>query len=179
MPLVDQLRTLSVSKLIMIVTILVALLPITILGYHVYHSAWNNSWREIHEKHQLLAQNLAVPLGTYVDDHRVMLSMIGDTISLLAPQDNARTSQLLQQSVVQSRGFNSLLLLDTQGNVLAHANRSKPFTATQLGVFAKEQCYVNVLNKKIWAVSKMKRDPLTQQPTMFMGTPILRKSLNR
>ena len=111
MPLVNQLRTLSVSKLITLVTILVALLPISILSYHMYHSTWDNSWREIHEKHQLLAQNLAIPLGIYVDDHRVMLLMIGETISLLAQQDNARTTQLLQQSVAQSRGFNSLIVL--------------------------------------------------------------------
>lgn len=172
MPLVDHLRTLSVSKLILIVTILVALLPISILGYHIYHSAWDNSWREIREKHQLLAQNLAVPLRTYVEDHHVMLSMLGDTIQLMAHQDVAHTSTLLQQSVTQSRGFNSLVLLDTNGHVLAHANRGIAYDADKVAVLAQEKCYAQVLQKQQWAVSKMKRHPITQQPTMFMGTPI-------
>ena len=52
MPMVDRLRALPVSKLILLVTVLVALLPISILGYHIYNSAWENSWREIREKHK-------------------------------------------------------------------------------------------------------------------------------
>jgi len=162
----------SVSRLVLLVTILIALLPISILGYHVYNSAWDNSWREIREKHQLLAQNLAVPLRTYVEDHRIMLTMVGETIQLMAMQDEAHTTMLLKQSIAQSRGFNSLVLLDTKGHVMAHANRGNPYDESKFAVFAGEKCYQTVLGRLDWAVSKMKRNPITNAPTMFMGVPI-------
>ena len=172
MPMVDQLRALPVSKLILLVTILVALLPISILGYHVYHSAWENSWREIREKHQLLAQNLAVPLGTYVDDHRVMLSMIGETLTLLAPANNSQSLQLLEHSLEQSRGFKALLLMNMHGQVQAYSSPGNQFSEQQLALFAQEKCYLNVRTTQAWTVSKMKRHPVTNQPTMFMGVPL-------
>ena len=170
MPMVDQLRALPVSKLILLVTILVALLPISILGYHIYHSAWEKSWREIREKHQLLAQNLAVPLGTYVEDHRVMLSMIAESVSMLRPHTHLKINHLLQHSLDQSRGFKSLVLLDMQGKVQAYSSPGNRFSDQQLAKFADEKCYQKVLTTHEWAVSKMKHHPITNVPTMFMGT---------
>ena len=155
----------------MIATILVALLPISTLGYHVYHSAWENSWREIREKHQLLAQNLAVPLGTYVDDHRSMLSMIADTINLLDPRDNSQALSILNSSIQKSRGFKSLFLLDMQGDIVAYSSPGNQFSKIELGFFAQEKCYIKVRSSQEWAVSKMRRHPVTGKPTMFMGVP--------
>lgn len=170
MPMVDQLRALPVSKLILLVTILVALLPISILGYHIYNSAWDNSWREIREKHQLLAQNLAVPLGTYVEDHRVMLSMIAESVNMLQPHNNLKINQLLQHSLDQSRGFKSLIMLDLEGQVKAYSSPGRRFTDKQLALFAEEKCYQSVRSSHEWTVSKMKRHPITNEPTMFMGS---------
>ena len=73
MPLIRRLKALSVYKLMLLVAIMVALLPISILAFHLYHSAWDNSWREIEEKHQLLAQNLAMPLATSTSSWSVMV----------------------------------------------------------------------------------------------------------
>ena len=39
--------------------LLVALVPLVFLGVKLYKLAWEQAWREITEKHQLLAQNLA------------------------------------------------------------------------------------------------------------------------
>lgn len=169
MPMVDRLRALPVSKLILIVTVLVALLPISILGYHIYHSAWDNSWREIREKHQLLAQNLAVPLGTYVEDHRVMLSMIAESVNMLQPHSDIKINQLLQHSLDLSRGFKSLILLDLDGQVKAYSSPGHHFTDKQLALFADEKCFQKVRSSHEWTISNMKRHPITNEPTMFMG----------
>lgn len=171
MPKVDHLRALPVSKLIMISTILVALLPISILGFHVYQSAWENSWREIREKHQLIAQNLAVPLGTYVEDHRVMLSVVAETINLLDQHDQTTIRNIIQRTLQKSHGFKSLLLLDMQGHIIAYADPGMPFSDAELAIFAKEKCYLKVRNSKKWAVSKIKHHPVTGKPTLFMGVP--------
>jgi diguanylate cyclase (GGDEF)-like protein len=101
-----------------------------------------------------------------------MLSMIGETIQLMAHRDTAHTTLLLQQSVAQSRGFNSLVLLDANKHILAHANRNTPYSAEQAALFAGEKCVDVVMQKHDWAVSKMKRHPVTNEPTMFMGTPM-------
>ena len=173
MSVLKRIRSLCVYKLVVMATVLVALLPISILGYYVYHAAWEDSWREINEKHQLLAQNLAIPLGTYVDDHHTMLSMLTESVSFVEHHGQQNVSDLLMHSLKQSYGFNSLIMLDTRGKVIAYADKDESFTTKQLAVFAKEGCYLKVRENGKRLVSKMKRHPVNGMPTMFMGHAIL------
>jgi diguanylate cyclase (GGDEF)-like protein len=156
----------------LLVTILVALLPVSILGYHIYQSAWENSWREIREKHQLLAQNLAVPLQTYVIDHKGMLAILAENIPLLSSENKTTSAQLLQNSLQQMNGFRSLLYLDMQGRVIAQASQGIKLTKAQQDLFATEQCYLTTRKSGHWSMSKVKRHPVTRQPTIFMGQAV-------
>lgn len=168
----NRLRSLCVYKLVLFATILVALLPISILGYYVYQSAWDDSWREIREKHQLLAQNMSEPLGMFVDDHRAMLAMISETTGLLDPDSGDELTTLLTRSLRRTQGFNSLILMDMQGNVRAYADSNEIFDSESLKLFANEKCYQKVKSSGFWAVSKMTRHPINQAPGMFMGYPV-------
>jgi len=172
--MLDRLRAQPVSRILLLVTILVAVLPISILGYYIYHSAWQNSWREIREKHQLLAQNLAVPLSTYVNDHRSMLAMTAHTITLMGKTSGLGTPKLLQQAQSTMIGFKSLIQLDMDGHVIAYAQSTHNLSNTPgLSKFGSEDCYLQVRRSGEWSMSRVKRNPLTGEPTIFMGQPVL------
>ncbi len=174
MTLINRLRALSVSKIMLLVTVLVALLPVLILGIHLYHSAWENSWREIQEKHQLIAQNLAMPLATYVNDHKGMLSIMSETIPMMG-LGKKKVQPLLEKTLTSMRGFRSLILLDMQGKILSSASIGAQYTKSFADVMANEQCYLKVRNTGKWAISKVKPNPITQQPTIFMGYAVFNK----
>jgi diguanylate cyclase (GGDEF)-like protein len=172
--MLDRLRAQPVSRILLLVTILVAVLPISILGYYIYHSAWQNSWREIREKHQLLAQNLAVPLSIYVNDHRSMLAMTAHMITLMGRQTKANSSALLQQGLTTMRGFKSLIELDMDGHVVGYLQGNNTIKNPQgLEKFAEEKCYLQTRRSREWNMSRVKRNPLTGEPTIFMSQPIL------
>lgn len=172
--MLDRLRAQPVSRILLLVTVLVAVLPISILGYYIYHSAWNNSWREIREKHQLLAQNLAVPLSTYVNDHRNMLAMTAHMFSMLDHKSNISSQDLLQQVLDTMHGFKSLIQIDMDEHVLAYvqANHTK-VNVQELQQFGEESCYLKTRRTGEWNLSRIKRNPLTGEPTIFMSQPIL------
>ena len=172
MALINHLRGLSVSRLMLLVTILVALLPVSILGYHIYQSAWDNSWREIREKHQLLAQNLATPLQTYVEDHKGMLAILAENIPLLGAASKTTATRLLENSLRQMNGFRSILYLDMNGRILAQASQGVKLTQIQQDLFATEKCYLQTRKTGLWSMSKVKRHPVTRQPTIFMGQAV-------
>ena len=172
--MLDHLRAQPVSRILLLVTVLVAVLPISILGYYIYHSAWQNSWREIREKHQLLAQNLAVPITTYVNDHRGMLAMTAHMITLMAHQANVGSPKLLKQGLTTMHGFKSLIQLDMDGHVLAYAQDNNTSINTPgLEKFAEEACYLKTRRSGEWSMSGIKRNPLTGKPTIFMAQPVL------
>lgn len=174
--MLDRLRAQPVSRILLLVTVLVALLPISILGYAIYQSAWENSWREIREKHQLLAQNLAVPLSTYVNDHRGMLAMTANSIAMMEKNVDMPATELLWQTLDAMHGFRSLVRLDMDGHVLGYAQGKKSDQRPDgLEKFAEENCYLTSRRNGEWSMSRVKRNPLTGEPTIFMGQPIVNK----
>lgn len=171
--MLEQLRSKSVSKQVLLVTILVALLPITILGYHIYQSAWDDSWREVREKHQLLAQNLAVPLQNYVHNHRGFLQMTAQHVAMQNVRSREDATSLLRTSLHNMTGFRSLVQLDMQGRIMGYVQSgSAPTAAMDVQVFATEQCYRKTRDSGEWSISRVKRNPLSGEPTIFMGQPI-------
>ncbi|MEJ2396834.1 MAG: methyl-accepting chemotaxis protein [Gammaproteobacteria bacterium] len=171
--MLDRLRAQPVSRILLLVTVLVAVLPISILGYYIYHSAWKNSWREIREKHQLLAQNLAVPLSTYVNDHRNMLAMTAHMITLMKHRAGVGSPRLIAQGITTMHGFKSLIQLDMQGHVVAYAQGKHHLENTPgVNKFATESCYLQTRRTGEWTLSPVKRNPLTNKPTIFMAQPV-------
>ena len=45
----------SVAHRLLVSILIVALVPVSFLTVHLYYAAWENSWREIREKHQQIA----------------------------------------------------------------------------------------------------------------------------
>jgi diguanylate cyclase (GGDEF)-like protein len=114
----------SVNQLLAMSFILIALLPIAIIGVSLYKAAWDDAWREIHEKHRLLAINLASPISIHIHDHQQMLALLADRIrhyQLDYRTDNEKLHRLLKDSLNSFSGFQSLFLVGAGGNLHAYA----------------------------------------------------------
>lgn len=169
--MLQRLRSQSVSRLLIQVTIVVALVPMLLIGWHLYRTAWDSSWREIREKHQLLAQNLATPIQIYINDQRNLLSLIAESISVLPHGSNAQFQQLLTQSLNRTHGLRSLILLDLNGEVQALA-MPPDMTIPNTIPFRNEACFVMTRQTSAWSLSNVKPNPFTGEPTIFAGQPV-------
>lgn len=169
--MLQRLRSQSVSHLLIQVTIVVALVPMLLIGWHLYRTAWESSWRELREKHQLLAQNLATPIQIYVNDQRNLLTMMAESIAAIPYGSNAQYQQLLTQSLKRTHGFQSLVLLDLDGDLQAIA-MSSGMTVTNSIPFQTESCFVMTRKTAAWSLSNVKPNPITGEPTIFAGMPV-------
>jgi len=160
-----------VSRLILLVTLVVALVPVGFLGFHLHNTAWDNAWREVREKHQLLAQNLAAPIKTYVDDHRDMLELLADSVGMLALSDTHRSQKLLDHSLEKLEGFKQLILLSPEGNILAGTSSAVTGLVGKIG-YATEKCFLVTRDTGHWSISRIKPHPVTGKPSIFMGQPV-------
>lgn len=175
--MLDRLRSQSVSRLFLLVMILVALLPVAVLGFHLYQSAWQDSWREIREKHQLLAQNLAMPISTYVNDHRTILSLLSESVFIADKINKYHARQILGRATLKTEGFAMLVLLDMEGHVIARSDGKDDHEVSDY-LFATEQCYLMTRKSGEWSISRVKRNPLNKKPSIFMGYPVVDKQGN-
>lgn len=114
-------RGLSINTLLVLSFVVVSLLPISILGFKVYDAAWENAWREVKEKHQSLAKNLAAPLASYIDDRHLALSLLGNQLS--RANDKQQTSALLEESLKNLSRFHAVFLLNKDQRVINSASR--------------------------------------------------------
>ncbi len=170
--MLKRLRAQSVSRLLIQVTVVSALLPMLLIGARLYQAAWDNSWREIREKHQLLAQNLAAPIATYVKGQRNLLIQLASSMTLLTRQQPAKVETLLAQTLASISGFRSLAVLDVNGKTLALAE-SQPMQHADTSIFSKEACFLETRASGKPSLSKVKRNPFNGQPAIYMGQPVM------
>lgn len=159
------------SRLILLVTLVVALVPVGFLGFHLHDAAWDNAWREIREKHQLLAQNLAAPIQTYVQDHRDMLELLADSIGMMALSDADRSRMFLEHSLAKLEGFKLLLLLSPEGKLLAGVP-AQASTVKLKTDYSSEKCFLVTRQSRQWSISRIKPHPVTGKPSIFMAQPV-------
>jgi diguanylate cyclase (GGDEF)-like protein len=120
----DTPRGLSINTLLVLSFVIVSLVPISILGFKVYDAAWENAWREVREKHQSLAKNLAAPLYSYLEDRHIALSLLADKIvSLRATGDQQRISAVLAQGLTRLNRFQAVFLLDSELRIIDSASQ--------------------------------------------------------
>ncbi|MBI3575525.1 MAG: diguanylate cyclase, partial [Gammaproteobacteria bacterium] len=163
-----------VHHLLLLSFILLALIPVSLLGVKVYQAAWDNAWREIDEKHRLLAVNLASPIGIYVSDHRAMLGLLAKSIKHV-PADaagNAANGRLLEMTVSHLKGFGTLTLVGVDGRLRAVAGIEGKPSSLPAQLFEKETCFVNTRKTDKWSLSGIKRGPLSGKPTLVMSEAV-------
>lgn len=158
-----------VRRLLMATFALVAALPLAILGWKMYDLAWQDAWREINEKHRLIAANLAHPISIYVNDHRASLSLLAQSLSNTLPAtDTGNAERVLDQAVRHLPGFASLTLVGADGRIVY----STDSTAPAQDVFRQEGCFLRSRDTGQWAVSGIKASPLSGEPTIIASQPV-------
>ncbi len=150
----------------------VALVPLVLLTLHLYKAGWDNSWREIREKHQLIAANLAQPIRIYVQTHQNTLEHLAHEIESDGVTHQQNIHIALKKVATDIKGFTSLSYIDTQGRLIA-------YTHTETGkrpeeqIFSTEKCYLRVKSTVKTFVSGVKASPFTGKPTLFIGQPVV------
>lgn len=172
--MLQRLQAQSVSHLLMLVTVILTVLPILLLAVYLYDTTWDDRWREIREKHQLLAQNMAAPISTYVNDHRNMLALLSESVAIIQSDNKSQLQKIITQSQRNLHGFRSLALIDVQGKVLSLAENGRS-SIPDKDDLSHEQCYIKTRKTGKWSISKVKRNPFTGIPTIYMAQPVIDK----
>lgn len=163
-----------VYRLVVLSFVLIALIPLTFLVSHIYQAAWEDAWREVSEKHRLLAMNLTSPIRIYIDDHRGMLGELADDVARQTgnPGDLTQLRGHLQTAFRHLDGFRSLSLVDDTGQVVALAHR-RPDQKAAADIFANENCFLFTRRNRAWTISNIKPSPITGDPTLIMSQPVV------
>lgn len=168
----NKLVSQPIQRILLASFILVAVVPVIFLTLRLYQLAWENSWREINEKHLLLAQNLASPISVYITDHRNSLGLIANNIKQLVGDENEATAQIrLNEALTHIKGFRSLSLINPDGKILAYANE-KPDLLTDAMLYSEEQSFIHTRTKHTWKLSGIKPSPMTGKPTLILTQPV-------
>jgi len=163
-----------VNRLLILVMVVTAILPISLLTAHLNKTAWENSWREIHEKHQLLAENLASPIQIYVKDHFAALSLLSETINPVI-SNHKKLVTVMGTTVDKLKGFASLAYVDVNGKMLAYKVANDIKQGDKLispYIFTTERCFLFVRQTEKQYVSGIKPSPFNSRPTILMGMPV-------
>jgi len=165
-----------VQRLLLIGFLIIALVPVGFLAYKLYQQAWDNAWREINEKHLLLAQNLASPISIYVNDHRDFLGLIADHISNVDNLSHTVNKGLIRQDLDNAlkhmQGIRSLSLIGMGGSIDILSQRDPSIAGVDRTVFSNEACYLISRDTATWALSGIKRSPISGDPTIILSQPV-------
>lgn len=155
--------------------VIVALLPVTVLGYWLYKAAWDSAWQEVRDKHQVLARNLAAPVEIYVEDHRALIAFVAaDLGHRFRPSDPRQPQIYLANALHHLHGFRSLVLVAPDGHRVALATNpamgkapSNPFA------FAHDACFLRTARTHAPAISNILRSSITGRPAFIISAPVL------
>ncbi|WP_455206476.1 sensor domain-containing diguanylate cyclase [Kaarinaea lacus] len=169
-----------VQRLLVLGFLFIAFVPVGFLAFKLYQEAWNNAWREINEKHRLLAENLASPINIYIDDHRNLLALLADDFNaiddVLHDDKLIRVQQKLNNALNHMDGLRSLSLIAPNGDIHAVAQRSGQAPPQQKNVFSNETCFLKSRDTGSWALSGIKRSPISGEPTIVLSQPVQQKT---
>ena len=160
----------TVNGLLLVCFFVVALIPIVILGFKVYNAAWDNAWREIREKHQLLAENLAQPIMLHINNHKKDMPIIASLVSVkgtTAFRDDIRI--LFEDYIRNTEGLTGLTLFDAGGNPVLESYRDNLSPDWQAFNITDKLFFQNALEADKPMVSRIYRSSATGHPSLFMA----------
>lgn len=174
--LAAHLLTQPINRLLVFSFILVAVIPLSFFGVQLYKAAWDDTWREIHEKHRLLALNMASPISIYVEENQRALALMAGAFSQVGshPSDglelNGRHYSFLQDSSQTLENFQSITLLNLNGSPLfSNIRQRRADTSLRL---RQAPAVRNTLASGRAAISPIQRSPFTDTPTILMSQPV-------
>jgi diguanylate cyclase (GGDEF)-like protein len=164
----------SINTLLVLSFVVVALLPISILGFKVYDAAWENAWREVQEKHQSLAKNLAAPLASYINDRHIALSLLATQLAHVNNvADNQQTTPILRQSLGNLSRFQAVFLLDEKRHIINFASQyAVDITNNPSFDLGDDPFFDTVSRSSTIMLSPVVRNPFSGRTTVLIAQPV-------
>lgn len=154
----------SLRQILVVTFTLVCVLPVAALAVWLYFGIQNHVLDEAREKNQLLSQNLAMPIHTYLLGACQSLASFGVFLEYL---DNAQATASI---VKQQHYFRTILVLSKHGVIHRWPSNASIQTAradAQLATLAAP-----FFGKATRAQSDVIRDPYTGEPTVLFAEPV-------
>lgn len=164
-------RVYSIHLLLMICFVIIAFVPVSFLGIKLYQAAWENAWREIDEKHKVLAKNLSAPILIFVRNHQTMLSMVAAEINSVAATDQARNTKLLKHTLARVGAFQALILMNTDEKAKIIVKPDGP-TQYDVGDYGNSTTYIDTVMSEEPRLSGAVFSPLDHKPTVLITCPV-------
>lgn len=171
----DHKRGLSINALLFLSFAFIALVPVSVLGFKVYDAAWDNAWREVKEKHQLLAENLAQPISIYVNGHITTLAITGNLIKDLnfpARSTLDSITQVLDDSIKYSKGLCGIYFLDSDKLISTYKTEYTSQDNLKTSFFTKQNFVKKSIRNQKPAVSPILLNPLNGKPAIYVAMAI-------
>lgn len=169
-----------VQRLLVAGFLLIAFVPVSFLAYKLYQEAWNNAWREINEKHRLLAMNLSSPITIYVNDQKNLLGLLADEFgrfhSILDSNQLPIIQKKLDTALKHIEGLRSVALISPDGLIYALSQRPGDTPPKSDKIFSNETCFLKSRDTGVWALSNIKHSPISGDPTIILSQPIKNKN---
>lgn len=143
---------------------LVCVLPVATLAIWLHFGVQQHALDEAREKHQILSQNLVIPIHTYLLGARQSLASLGVFLEQ-AENPNASASFTKQQHY-----FRSILILSEQGT--ARRLTTATNTHTTLGDARLRALALPYWKHRSRTQSSVIRDPYTGEPTVLFVEPM-------
>lgn len=162
-----------VSRL-MALTLGLALLLLGLLSVQLYQAAWDEAWRDVHEKHRVLALNLAVPVAAYVNDRRRHLALLADELRANDVPDQAvpYAQGILMSAFPRNvSGVRSVSLLRADGRLLFTSQARPPGPAVRRAL-TDSQAFFDTLVKRTDSLSGVAASPFDGKPVVMLGQPV-------
>ena len=164
-------RVYSIHRLLLICFVIIAFVPVSFLGIKLYQAAWENAWREIDEKHKVLAKNLSAPILIFVRNHQTMLSMVAAEIHSVAATDQAKNTQLLKHALARVNAFQALTLMNTddKAKIIARPDGEIQY---DVGAYGNSTTYIDTVMSEEPRLSGAVFSPLNNKPTVLITYPV-------
>ena len=165
-------------KVLILGLFIIVLVPISFLGANVYRNAWKNAWREISEKHHLLAMNMASPISIYIKDHKTILNILGNRLVHMERERNSdQIEETLQEVLDLTEDFGLLALVGADGTTKAIVSKAKgklAKTPNKKNIFTQEECFLKTREQSKEIISNVTTCPITGKPTIRMTQPLMK-----
>jgi signal transduction histidine kinase/CheY-like chemotaxis protein/HPt (histidine-containing phosphotransfer) domain-containing protein len=162
-----------VNRLVVLAFIVVALTPVLVLGVKLHQAAWDDAWREINEKHRLLAESLAFPVRMYVDNHYAVLDLLSHHLAELVEDKKEKDAEhWFEDQLVYFPGVLSLTWVNMAGEAIAHQDQAGSNAIARMA-FASDDTYIKVRDSGVWAISGTKLSPVDSRPVLLLAQPVV------
>ena len=162
----------TIKRSLLVAFIFTAIIPISFLAVKLYQAAWDNAWREIDEKHRLLAENMASPIQIYVDQHKSLLKLLAAELAEEGYDANSHhQATLLVNTLYAYSNFQSLTWVTPEGEVIESINQD--FTSLDnYKNMLTSRAFKAALKTKEVSVSYTLKSPVSGARYLVMAQPI-------